>query len=168
MNVADLQQQFRSIAQFAERAGAGKSAVADLIAVSDAFTPFGALTVAEFGRFLRTADEYARDGTLPLVPAKKAPAKRAPAKPKAAVIPPEEIIERIYRLDEMIAGTTLAEDAISAELMLVDQLKQPDLRKLAEKLNMWHANKKLKVPQLKAKIQEEVRERKNRYERSDY
>ena len=168
MNVTALQQQFRSFAQFAEKAGASPKAVAELAAVADGLAPFEALTVAQFAIFLRAADEFVREGTLPLVPAKKLPAKPRAIKVKAEAIPAEEIVERVYRLYESIVHTTLTEEAIAAELKLVEQLKQPALKMLAERLNIWQANKRLKVPQLKAKIQDEVRERKNRYERSDY
>ena len=168
MNVADLQQQFRSIAQFAERAEASAKAVRELGAVAEALAPFAALSIAQFSLFLRAADEFVREGAVPPAPAKKAAAKRAPAKPKAGVVTQEEIVERVYRLYETIVHGNHSEEMIAAELNLVDKLKGVNLQSLADKLNIRQTGKKLKVPQLKAKIQEEVRERKNRYERSDY
>jgi hypothetical protein len=168
VNVVDLQQQFRSIAKFAEVAGASAKAVGELGAVADALAPFATLTVAQLALFLRAADEFAREGAVPTVPAKKPPTKRAPAKPKAGVVTQEEIVERVYHLYETIVHGNHSEEAISAELDLVDKLKGANLQALADKLNIRQAGKKLTVPQTKAKIREAVRERKSRYERSDY
>lgn len=168
MNVADLQQQFRSIAHFAGVAGANAKTIAELVGVAEALAPFGELTIAQFAIFLRAADEFVREGTLPKVPGKKAPAKRAPAKPKDGVVSQEEIVERVYRLYETIVHGNHSEETIAAELDLVEKLKGANLQALADKLNIRQPAKKLLVPQLKAKIREEVRERKHRYERSDY
>ncbi len=168
MNVADLQQHFRSLAQFAERAGASCKVLAELGSVTEALVPFEKLTVAQFGDFLRTAEEYARTGTLPIQPGKKPPAKLRVAKSKTAAVSPADAIERVFVLYETIVHGNLAEEAIAKELELVDGLTKPNLQTLAEKMNIWQAIKKLGVPAIKSKIQDEVRERKNRYERSDY
>ena len=172
MNVADIQKHFRSLAEFAERAGASGKVLMELGSAAEALEPFESLTVAQFGVFLRAADEYARNGIVPTGPkpkvtrAPKAPA--TPRAPKATVVSPDQAIERIYALYETMVHGNHTEEAIAKELNLVGSLTKPSLQKLAEKMNIWQAVKKLGVPAIKAKIQDEVRERKNRFERSDY
>ena len=172
MNVADIQQHFRSLAQFAERAGASGKVLIELRSVAEVLGPFESLTVAQFGLFLRAADEYARNGTVPTGTKSKIPrapkAPVTPRAPKAAAVSPDQAIERIYALYETMVHGNHTEEAIAKELNLIGALTKPSLQKLAEKMTIWQAVKKLGVPAIKAKIQDEVRERKNRFERSDY
>ena len=165
VTVPAVQNYLRRGATLAETFGASKHIQDDVTAVAEALTPFQPMAWADLGEFLAVAKDFDPNAAPP-EPVKKT---RAPAKPKSTKgPPPAEIIENVMALYETIIETTKTREELIQELEPIATLKKPDLQILGERLHIWHSIKKYKVAEIQQKIQDAVRERKFRYERSDY
>ncbi len=154
MNVADLQQHLRDLADFLGRAGGGK-AVADLKAMADGLAPFAAESVKELSDFLPLAAEYRRTG---IVPGKKpkggggATTQKTP-KPDADAVATavKDVYERAIRRDP-----SLTQDEATAMLAQMDGLTGPGLAKCTAALGLPAGLAKKKKPDLLKTLKETV------------
>jgi len=168
VNVADLQQHFRNVVAFVEVAKPAEKVLNELRAVVEAFGPFAGYSLADFGAFLVKAEEYNRTGVLPVVPEKKTKAAAKPRVPKAPVPSASETIDKMFAFYETVIHSSLTDAEIDAQTLPIEKLPKAALETLVAKMHLSPTMKKLKVGEMRTKIRSEFRERKFRYERSDY
>jgi hypothetical protein len=133
LKVADLQQFINGLAQPMKSAGANQKAIDDLQRMSQGLEPFKDRMIGEFNDFLQTAYNYITDGTLP-EPGRRS---RRPAMPKAPLMSVEEAAQRVMSLYERGASDpNLDYSFIEAELKMLEPMTVPQLKQLAEQINM--------------------------------
>lgn len=132
LKVADLQQFIDGLAQPLKSAGASQKVLDDLHRVVEGLGPFRDRTMAEFGDFLRTADQFVRTGELP-APGKR-PARRAAA--KAPKLSAAEAAQRILSLYERATDPTLDYETIEREVQSLQPLTKAQLLEVAEQAHV--------------------------------
>jgi len=166
MNVGALQKHLNDVAALAAAAGASPKVSNELLACAQALAPFASRPVSELAVFLGRATDAAPEGPVPWASAKKPRAAKATVPPKPS---PDETIDRLHRLYESIAHTTLDDEGIEKELGLIGTLKGKAIDGAAEKMNVLAAVKKAKgVDAKKAIIRGAILNRRGRFERNDY
>lgn len=158
MTVGTLQKHLRDLAGFLATTG-GKKVAEDLTAVADGLSLFADQQFGEFAAFLKTADEYRRTGVLPV--------KASPSsKPKAesALLPAAR-----SSLGELYAqARTLTADQIRSGVdAATKKLKAPELKQLAEVVEIGSRVNKLTMPKIVEAILKAVMDRKDMADRSD-
>jgi hypothetical protein len=133
LKVADLQQFIDGLAQPMKSAGANQKAVDDLLRMSQGLEFFKERTIGEFNEFLQTAHNYVTDGTLP-EPGRRS---RRASTPKAPLISVADAAQRVMALYERgAADPNLDYAVIEAELKTLEPMTVPQLKQLAEQVNM--------------------------------
>jgi hypothetical protein len=157
MIVHDLRQHLADLSKLVDSAG-GKAAAKDLASAADALAPFGAQSIAEFGRFLGMAHEYHTTGKL-TAPAKPARASRAKAKAD-----PAEVATTIRGLYDRSGDLSLAMEQIDAELAPLAGLTKPGLLVVAERMELAGMKAK-KVNEIRAAIRQKILDRRSSAQR---
>jgi len=133
LTVADLQQFINGLAQPMRSAGANQKAIDDLLRMSQGLEPFKERMIGEFNEFLQTAYNYVTDGTLP-EPGRRS---RRAGTPKAPMMSVDEAAQRVMALYERGASDPNLDYAvIEAELKMLEPMTVPQLKQLAEQINM--------------------------------
>jgi hypothetical protein len=162
MKVAELQQMLCQIAAFAKAAGATDKVIMELDRALQCFDPFKEKTLAEFGEFLRRADEFDRTGKLQ-------PPARPPAKPRTARAPALSVdaaAQIFTSLHDRATDPTLTYADIDAALQPLDKLTIPQLRAVAAKVNVTVPAKPKK--EIVGELMRRIKELKASHERTQF
>jgi hypothetical protein len=162
VTVADIQQHLTDLGRFLRASGAKQ--VADEVAeVADHLTPFRDHRLADFGRFLARAHQFATDGTIPVVPGKGrgGSVKPGPA-PKADAGTVAEAVRRVY---DRAGELSLDAAEIEAALGPVAALPMPGLKVVAAALEL-KVPAKAKVDEARGLIRQKVLDRRGAAQRA--
>ena len=132
MKVAELQQFISTLVPFVKAARASDTVTADIERAVQLLEPFKDKSLSEFNDFLRMADEYVRNGTLPASARGGRARPKTPAEPKLSV---QEAAQKFMALYERSNDPTLEETTIDTELSRLYDLSIPELQNLAKELN---------------------------------
>jgi hypothetical protein len=157
MKVAELQTFLRQIVPFTRAAGAGAKVSEDLDRVGACLEPFKEQTVGEFADFLRMADEYVRNGTLP-ASAKTLRRRSSNGEPQAEKLSVESAAQSFMALYERAADPSLDDEIIDAEISKFYDLSIPQLKSLSEELNQPLPTNLRKKPEIIAAFKRAVKE----------
>jgi hypothetical protein len=165
MKVAELQSFLRQIVPFTRAAGAGAKVSEDLDRVGECLEPFKEQSVGEFADFLRMADEYVRNGTLP-ASAKAARRRSSNGEPHAEKLSLEAAAQTFMSLYERAADPALDDEVIDAEISKFYDLSIPQLKSLGEQIDHPLPTNLRKKPEIIAVFKRMIKDRHASSERS--
>ena len=167
MNVSALQRHFREVAALVGAANASQKVQDDLIACAQSLTPFSDRPISELAVYLARAEKQTDAAPVPWPTgtSKKPPrVTKAPSVPKPSQT---DIVDRLYRLYEAIAHTTLSDEEIARQLSTVEELKGDALLDAGARMNVLAEMKKKGVtaPEKRDKIRAAILGRRHHHER---
>jgi hypothetical protein len=163
VTVADLQQHFTDLGRLL-RAGGAKQVADELTEVAAHLAPFRDHRLADFGRFLVQAHQYAATGTLPVIPVKaRGGTVKAGAAPKAE---PAAVAEAVRRVYDRAGDLTVAEAEIEAALGPMAALPLAGLKVVAAALELKLPTR-AKIDEARQQIRQKVYNRRGAAQRAE-
>jgi hypothetical protein len=174
VNVGDVQTFLTNVANLLS-GNKGATPASEFAAFCSALDPFKEQSLSVFAQFLRDADGYKQNGTIPVSEVKKKPtrnAARKKASPKLILKSKDDAegiqsaVSRLQRLYDRFADPTLTHSIIEVEVEQISAEFDPEgLKAVARQFGITSGVKS--KPTAKAKILNRIVERKGSFERSE-
>jgi hypothetical protein len=155
VTVAELQQALRHLGGLLQAAGVKGSVLADVNAMQEALTPFGAMPLRKFAEFLVHAQVADRDRRAEKGGPARPPGTRARA---TAAVDPGGTAQRLRQLYERAADPNLTDEEITQELEPLRRLTKAGLITVAEALDLQGMGRK-KVDEIREAVGRHIRGR---------
>jgi hypothetical protein len=165
MKVAELQSFLRQIVPFTQAAGASAKVTEDLDRVGEGLEPFKEQSLGEFADFLRMADEYVRNGTLPASAKSSRRRSSSNGEPQTPKLSLEAAAQTFMSLYEQGADPALDDEVIDAEISKFYDLSISQLKSLGEQVDHPVPTNLRKKPEIIALFKRMIKEHRESPER---